>query len=1207
MFRVVRQQYAIFEADDQGRVTFSRSEYDNLDQAIRSERYHDVAGDGVDADDDPQPDDVLIARQETFYDDRGRTYETRTYAVNPATGAVGKYLAGYAWYDAAGNTIKEQAAGSRACTKTVHDGLGRSTTRYVGYDLDETPGCLGGSSSSSSATAGPDSGYLDATNVDGDCVVEQSETEYDAAGQVLLATHRQRFHNATGTGELSSPSGSQPKARASYVATWYDEIGRPKATADYGTNSDGSKPTRPDSPPESSDTVLVSTTLYNDAGQAYATIDPAGREDRREFDAAGRVVKTVQNYRDGAVDGDHPDEDVTVETAYNADGQVLILTARNPSTGDQVTRYVYGTTLSDSSIARADLLRAEIYPDSDDTADPLGDGADGIYDRVEMRYNRRGQLIEKKDQNGTIHTIEYDPGGRLLADKVTTVGSGVDDAVQRIARTYEVRGMVEKVTSFDAATEGNALNEVLFEYDEAALLLKEYQEHAGTKDANTLYVQYNRDESASNGQFTKRLRASSVRYPNGRLVHTTYGTAGSMGDALSRIDAINADNCSVPGDPLAQYSYLGAGQIVQVAYPEPELRFDLAHGAGDDPHDGPVDRFGRITDLLWRDYGSSTDAVRIQHGYDRAGNRLWREVPVAAANSKDFDELYTYDGMYQLATMQRGDLNANHDAISGDTKTFAEGWQLDMTGNWSNYKQDDDGDGTWDLDQSRTHNAVNEITQIAGTSTRVAHDRCGNMTKTPKPADWSAHFDLTYDGWNRLVKVEDGENTVAEYAYDGRNFRIVKTLYDSGEPSETRHCYYNNRWQCLEERLESGGEISANPDRQFVWGERYIDDLILRDRDTDSNGTLDERLYALPDPNWNVVAISDTNGAIQERFAYNAYGTPEFLTSAFGARASSSYSWKILFASYRHNSEATRYHVRNRGLFSHLGRWNRRDPVETDDNRYEYVHNNPVDYLDPLGLWKIKRVGKPTADATTEHGDIIDALGPLMGLDPSEFREWLTIPPGMNQIRLITGFSVLPDDIELGSLPLCAGQRFEIPNSMLSLWYGELGAFGKFMVNWYIKNQELRMLGFNVAVMDMPSRNALLAKMGALSKSKELHGWFVTGHGSPTGFGTGGTTRKKIWVYYSQVRSRLKYHLAAAVMHLCYGGTVNPGETNARDLVSPYAIFYGVDRIFIPMVDEATFTPFTEDPYVGGGSLWGHGEQGTNPVSGPTVVPAPWQ
>jgi len=253
----------------------------------------------------------------------------------------------------------------------------------------------------------------------------------------------------------------------------------------------------------------------------------------------------------------------------------------------------------------------------------------------------------------------------------------------------------------------------------------------------------------------------SLRYPNGRLVHYTYGTSGSTADAMDRIDAIKDDDAGSPGDTLAQYSYLGAGSIVQVDYPEPDLRHDLAHGSGDDPYDG-MDRFGRVVDLLWRDYGSLTDAVRIKHGYDRAGNRLWREDPVAAANGKNFDELYSYDGMYQLVSMDRGDMNAGKDAIVAGTKTFAEDWSLDMTGNWSNYKKDDDGDGTWDLDQDRTHNQVNEITQIDSSSTHVAHDLAGNMTRVPKPDDWSAHYDLTYDAWNRLVKVEDGAATVAE-------------------------------------------------------------------------------------------------------------------------------------------------------------------------------------------------------------------------------------------------------------------------------------------------------------------------------------------------------------------------------------------------------------------------------------------------------------
>ena len=235
--------------------------------------------------------------------------------------------------------------------------------------------------------------------------------------------------------------------------------------------------------------------------------------------------------------------------------------------------------------------------------------------------------------------------------------------------------MADKISSFDAATGGSTVNECVFEYDDAALLDKEYQEHAGAKDGSTPYVGYNYDTSASSGEFIKGLRPSSLRYPNGRLVHNTYGTSGSAADTLNRLDAIKDDSGGSPGTSLAEYSYLGGNTIIQVDYPEPDLRFDLAHGTGDDPYDGPLDRFGRVTDLLWRDYYSSTDAVRIQHGYDRAGSRTYREDPVAAAVAH-LDELYGYDGVNRLTDLDRGDLNASKDGLVAALMNFAQEWSL---------------------------------------------------------------------------------------------------------------------------------------------------------------------------------------------------------------------------------------------------------------------------------------------------------------------------------------------------------------------------------------------------------------------------------------------------------------------------------------------------------------------------------------------------
>jgi len=101
-----------------------------------------------------------------------------------------------------------------------------------------------------------------------------------------------------------------------------------------------------------------------------------------------------------------------------------------------------------------------------------------VYDRIEYRYNRQGERIEKKDQNSTVHAYEYDALGRVIHDRITAVGSGVDSAVRRISTTYEVRGQVATLTSYDSATvgSGNVVNQVTFEHDDAALLAKEYQE-----------------------------------------------------------------------------------------------------------------------------------------------------------------------------------------------------------------------------------------------------------------------------------------------------------------------------------------------------------------------------------------------------------------------------------------------------------------------------------------------------------------------------------------------------------------------------------------------------------------------------------------------------------------------------------------------------------------------------------------------------------
>ncbi|HUS59679.1 MAG TPA: hypothetical protein VM141_13620, partial [Planctomycetota bacterium] len=142
---------------------------------------------------------------------------------------------------------------------------------------------------------------------------------------------------------------------------------------------------------------------------------------------------------------------------YNADGRRSQITAVNSSTGNQTTEYVYGTTLDDSEIARSDLLRAEVYPDSSDPSD-----------RITFTYNRQKQKTEVTDQQGTVHAFDYDNLGRQIQDRVTALGMGVDDAARRIATSYEVRGLRAKATTYDNPTvgSGDVVNEVELGYND---------------------------------------------------------------------------------------------------------------------------------------------------------------------------------------------------------------------------------------------------------------------------------------------------------------------------------------------------------------------------------------------------------------------------------------------------------------------------------------------------------------------------------------------------------------------------------------------------------------------------------------------------------------------------------------------------------------------------------------------------------------------
>ena len=849
---------------------------------------------------------LLISRTISNYDNLGRIYQRLKYAVDITSGNPGNALTDGYWYDARGNLMKSITGGSMQLTKFTYDGAGRRTVIYHTVNSSDTS-------------------YTTASTISGDTVLHQEATVYDAADNVIQVTKRRRFHNASGTGALDGTS-TEPRSRISYVAYWPDGLGREQASANYGTNASASF-SRPATIPGSSATVLVNKTSYTNRGEVFQTTDPKGIVTEYTFDDGARKITVIADKGTSTINQ-------RVDYTYTLDDLVLTQAVQNSATGSgvQTTSYCYGTTLTDSDVASNEILRATIFPDSSDSC---GSGSD----QVLLAYNRQGQIKLKTDQAGTVHSLLYDALGRLTDDCVTSFGTGIDQAVKRVTRTYEVRGLIDTLTSYNNATPGSgtALNQISYTYNTFSQLITETQEHGGTTTGSSPKVQYAYDGGSAN-----EVRLNAFTYPNGNINSFNYGTSGQTDDLLSRVTAILRGTTH-----LADYLYLGISDFVQANYSsEPGVALTYIMQTGDSTGDAGdqylgLDRFDRVVDQRWIVTSTLAAKARIQYGFDQNNNRTFRNDLVAGTGQ---DEFYTYDNLNQLKSLQRGTLNGTRTAITG-TPSWEEDFSFDTTGNWHGASGGyirKDNTGSTVLNQSRSNNSANEITGITtttGTGWSVpSYDAAGNMTSMPQPMTVASAYVAAYDAWNRLISIKSGASTVASFAYDGANRRVTKTI-----GSNVRHYYYSNKWQILEERLNT----STSADRQFTWGQRYDDDLIMRDCSTFTPN----RFYCLHDY-FNPVAVIDTSANVDERYGYNAYGFCNFMTGSYGGRSGSSYDWETLFGAYRFDSESTLYQVRNRIFHCMLGSWISRDPLEYDDglNLYAYARNNSVNWVDSQGL-----------------------------------------------------------------------------------------------------------------------------------------------------------------------------------------------------------------------------------------------------------------
>ncbi|MCC5835445.1 MAG: RHS repeat-associated core domain-containing protein [Opitutales bacterium] len=230
-------------------------------------------------------------------------------------------------------------------------------------------------------------------------------------------------------------------------------------------------------------------------------------------------------------------------------------------------------------------------------------------------------------------------------------------------------------------------------------------------------------------------------------------------------------------------------------------------------------------------------------------------------------------------------------------------------------------------------------------------------------------MDLSYDAMNRLVSVS-GPGIEARFTYDYRN-RVTSRTYNG----ETTFLVYDD-WNLIAE-YDAAGQLKA----RYVHGPR-IDEVILT---VNNHGTFFHHHDALG----SVTHLTDLNGIVVESYQYDIYGNATIFDGTDAFLETSAINNRFLFTGREYLPELDLYDYRNRIYSADLGRFIQTDPIRFDAgdvNIYRYVSNNPLRWVDPMGL------SREITNSNTRAGHFFEGLRQTVDLVDA-FRSALSVNP----------------------------------------------------------------------------------------------------------------------------------------------------------------------------------------------------------------------
>lgn len=554
---------------------------------------------------------------------------------------------------------------------------------------------------------------------------------------------------------------------------------------------------------------------YDSQGNCVRYTDPRGAVIRETFDLLGRKTKTFQDMNDNDIE---EAADVVVTQTWDENSRIIAATDDNTNT----TYYAYNWM---------DCIVSVSSPDGTSSS---------------LVWSPRSNLILEQDANGTVVSNSFDLLDRCIRRDITP-GPGV--AATTTFETFGYDGLSQMV----AAT--NNVSITITPRDSFGNCM------SSTQNGRTTTYTYDGEGNCL-----------SMTYPGGLVVLYTY-------NGLNDVSTVSALSGGLPPAVVtAAFAYDGPGRVGTITRGNnvgTRLNWNGAVNPPNAAGDFGSRRVRRVNHQVT--VGGAVIDQRIT-AFDRNQNRILRAQTTAFSPvNEPATNVWSHDALNR----------ATEHTLFRANSMASKSYGLDGNGN----RQTVLSNGVLQLyfmDPTPLPDPADfQMDQYTQTPFAAqTFDENGNLTSR---ASTTAQLVFEYDYANRLVSVTDmftgAPVPVASYAYDPMSRRISKTVYPTVPALPvTTEFVYGGPDDCDDDVIEAR-RFGVVGEAFVLDGSRSSDDGVVKTWSWRQTGgpfvmlSGGQVYYFHKDDLGSVLALTDAGGNVVERYDYDDFGLPEFLTS----------------------------------------------------------------------------------------------------------------------------------------------------------------------------------------------------------------------------------------------------------------------------------------------------------------------------------------